>query len=334
MTSTQAAAPGRQLPGAGLRPAPDRHPAQARQPPTTPATPRTSSSCSVPLRGSSAGLVDQATGKRAGPQRRPSASLPYGTAGGAGVVWPSGFGVQQDGDRVMADSPYAQLYALTQQIRRDTKTPYDFVQAVLDRVQIGHHLRREPAAAPLPARVVPLRHQDRLLPAVLRRHGADAAHGRRARARRVGLQPRQLQQRAQGLRGARHRRALVGRGLLPALRLDHLRPDARRVAGQPRSSTTPARAPTAGRPCRPTSAGAWASRATARSRRATPAPASRPATGAAAGSCPSAPRSSPSWPCSALSRSGAGARRSRRSRPTWPSCSARCTAPGATRRPM
>ena len=44
----QAAAPRRQLPGAGLLPAPERHPAQARPPPTTPATPRTSSSCRCP----------------------------------------------------------------------------------------------------------------------------------------------------------------------------------------------------------------------------------------------------------------------------------------------
>ena len=121
-----------------------------RPAPTTPATPRTSSSCSVPLRGASVGLVDQATGKRAGPQRRPSASLPYGTDGGAGIVWPSGFGVQQDGDRVMADSPYAQLYALTQQIRRDTKTPYDFVQAVIDRVQNGTIYDENPPQRPYP----------------------------------------------------------------------------------------------------------------------------------------------------------------------------------------
>ncbi len=143
----------------------------------------------VPLRGSSVGLVDQVTGKRLGPNATVR-FLPYGTDGGAGVVWPSGFGIQQDGDRVMADSPYAQLYALTQQIRRDTKTPYDFVQAVHRPRPERDLVRREPAPAPLSARVVPLRHQERLLPAVLRRHGADAAHGRGARARRVGLQPR------------------------------------------------------------------------------------------------------------------------------------------------
>ena len=197
----------------------------------------------------------------------------------------------------------------------------------------GDHLRREPAAAPLSARGLPLRHQERLLPAVLRRDGAHAAHGRRARAGRVGLQPRQLQQRAQGLRRARHRRALVGRGLLPALRLDHLRPDARRVAGHLAARRRRPERQRRARPCRPTSAGAWASRATARSRPATPAPASRPPTGAAAGSCPSAPRSSRSWPSSAASALAPAHAVRRRSRPRWPSCSARCTAPGATRRP-
>src|SRR6478752_2898824 len=56
----------------------------------------------VPLRGSSAGLVDQVTGKPLGPNADVRFA-PYGTDGAAGVVWPSGFGVQQTGDRVMAD---------------------------------------------------------------------------------------------------------------------------------------------------------------------------------------------------------------------------------------
>jgi transglutaminase-like putative cysteine protease len=103
----------------------------------------------VPLRGSSVGLVDQVTGKRLGPNATVR-FLPYGTDGGAGVVWPSGFGIQQDGDRVMADSPYAQLFALTQQIRKGTKTPYDFVQAVIDRVQSGTSYDENPPQRPYP----------------------------------------------------------------------------------------------------------------------------------------------------------------------------------------
>ena len=103
----------------------------------------------VPLRGSSVGLVDQVTGKPLGPDADVRFA-PYGTDGAAGVVWPSGFGIQQDGDRVMADSPYAQLYTLTQQIRRSTKTPYDFVQAVLDRVQSGTTYDENPPQRPYP----------------------------------------------------------------------------------------------------------------------------------------------------------------------------------------
>ena len=329
----QAAAPGRQLPGAGLRPAPERHPAQAlghQLPRLHPGLPRAA--------GAAARRAPPASWtRRPGGRWAPTPDMrfaAYGTDGGAGVVWPSGFGVQQDGDSVMADSPYAQLYALTQQIRREHEVALRLRAGRPGSRAAGDDLRREPAAAPLPAGGLPLRHQDRLLPAVLRRDGAHAAHGRHPRPRRLGLQPRQLQQRAQGLRGARHRRALVGRGLLPALRLDHLRPDARRVAGQLAARRRRRRAPTAGRRCRRTSAGAWASRATARSRPATPAPTSRRPAGAAAGSCPSAPALvGPPGARSAASRCGAGARRSPRSRPSWPSCSARCTAPGATRRP-
>jgi transglutaminase-like putative cysteine protease len=90
----------------------------------------------VPLQGASVGLVDQATGRPLGPTADIRFAA-YGTARGAGIVWPSGFGVEEDGDKVLADSPYAQLYALAQQIRSRTKTPYEFVQAVLNRVQQG-----------------------------------------------------------------------------------------------------------------------------------------------------------------------------------------------------
>jgi protein-glutamine gamma-glutamyltransferase len=90
----------------------------------------------VPLQGSSVGLVDQATGRPLGPAANIRFAA-YGTPRGAGIVWPSGFGVEEDGDRVMADSPYARLYELAQQIRGQTKTPYEFVQAVLNRVQQG-----------------------------------------------------------------------------------------------------------------------------------------------------------------------------------------------------
>jgi hypothetical protein len=103
----------------------------------------------VPLRGASAGLVDQATGKPLG-RTADIRFAPYATNGAPGVVWPSGFGVQPAGDKVIADSPYAQLYALTQQIRREAKTPFDFVQAVRDRVQQGADYDENPPQRPYP----------------------------------------------------------------------------------------------------------------------------------------------------------------------------------------
>ena len=103
----------------------------------------------VPLRGNSAGLVDQVTGRPLGPNAQIHFNA-YGTTPGAGIVWPSGFGVQQDGDSVMADSPYAKLYALTQQLRREAKSPYDFVQAVQDRVKLGTTYDERPPARPYP----------------------------------------------------------------------------------------------------------------------------------------------------------------------------------------
>ena len=103
----------------------------------------------VPLRGSSVGMVDQATGRPLG-STADIRFAPYGTDGGAGIVWPSGFGVEQAGDKVMADSPYAQLYTLSQQVRRDSKTPYEFVQAVIDRVQAGTAYDESPPQRPYP----------------------------------------------------------------------------------------------------------------------------------------------------------------------------------------
>jgi transglutaminase-like putative cysteine protease len=90
----------------------------------------------VPLTPGSPEIVDQRTGRSLG-HNVPLRFAAYGTPGGALVVWPTGFGVQQDGEQVMASSPYAQLYALTQEIKRSTHSPYEFVQAVQERVQAG-----------------------------------------------------------------------------------------------------------------------------------------------------------------------------------------------------
>ena len=93
------------------------------------------------------------------------------------------------------------------------------------------HLHRVAAAGGADAGRVPVRRQDRLLPAVLGRDGAADAHGRHPGARRHGLLDRRDGHQDRRVRRARLRRPLVGRGLLPELGLDHVRPDPRRVAG-------------------------------------------------------------------------------------------------------
>ena len=95
------------------------------------------------------------------------------------------------------------------------------------------YTEKPPAPAPgrRAARVVPVRHQGRLLPALLGGDGAAAADGRRPRARGDRLLAGRLLQAQAGLDRARHRRALVGGGVVRRLRLDHAGPDAGRHAG-------------------------------------------------------------------------------------------------------
>ena len=76
----------------------------------------------------------------------------------------------------------------------------------------------------------------RLLPAVLGRDGADAAHGGHPGAGGGRLRAGLLQPRHGRVPRARPRRALVGRGLLQRHRLGDVRPDARRRAGRVQSA--------------------------------------------------------------------------------------------------
>ena len=170
----------------------------------------------------------------------------------------------------------------------------------------------------------------RLLPAVLGRDGAAAAHGRRARARGLGLQPGPARPRARRVRRARPRRALVGRGLLPAL-----------SAGS-RFDPTPAIAPARSQTGDDGSAGrrrragrAPACRPTARATR----PATRRGTGVRRRGRRLAARRAHGGRARRPARRGgsscscaAGACRAARRRRSWPSCSARCTAAAAPRR--
>ena len=78
------------------------------------------------------------------------------------------------------------------------------------------------------ARSIPLRRPARLLPALLGRGGAAVADGRGPGPGRGRLLARAPGHHDGRVRRARPRRALMGRGLLPASRVGHLRPDARR----------------------------------------------------------------------------------------------------------
>jgi transglutaminase-like putative cysteine protease len=104
---------------------------------------------SVPVRGKSTALVDRITGKPLGPNalvRFPA----YGEQGGPGVVWPSGFGIVQEGEQVLDDSPYRRLWDLTQQIKQASHSPYDFVQTVQTRVKQDAVYDESPPARPYP----------------------------------------------------------------------------------------------------------------------------------------------------------------------------------------
>ena len=89
-------------------------------------------------------------------------------------------------------------------------------------------LQRETAPRALPAQRVPVPGQVRLLPAVLRSHGADAADGGHPRPGGRRLRPRLVEPGHGRVPRARPRCPLLGRGLLQRHRLGHVRPDPRR----------------------------------------------------------------------------------------------------------
>jgi hypothetical protein len=105
----------------------------------------------VPVRGASVNLVDRVTGRPLGPNAL-IRFAGYGdkTNDGPGVVWPSGFGIVPEGVQVLDDSPYRQLWQLTQQIKAETHTPFDFVQAVQSRVKALAVYDESPPARPYP----------------------------------------------------------------------------------------------------------------------------------------------------------------------------------------
>ena len=115
---------------------------------------------------------------------------------------------------------------------------YDAVRAVERYLERQLCLQRAAARAPATRSRRSCSGQDRLLPAVLRRDGADAAHGGHpgAGGRRL-LARRRANRDTQRVPGPRPRRPLLGRGLLRGHRLGHVRPHARR----PRPRRVPGR---------------------------------------------------------------------------------------------
>ena len=138
----------------------------------------------------------------------------------------------QQGAYYLRRSGYARVWRLAQRLRAASASPEQYVQKVLQRVQQNATYNESPAQHRLPLASFLFGDRAGLLPAVLRRHGAPAAHGRGAGPRGLRLHARALRPAPQGVRRARPRRPLVGRGVLPGPRLGDLRPDPGRVAGQ------------------------------------------------------------------------------------------------------
>ena len=141
------------------------------------------------------------------PARRPPAAC--GAAGGSDR-WPT-----PRWSARCADSPYAGTYRLARRLTAGAPTDVRRRRGrVQDHLRSGLHLQRAPADAGVPARGVPVRGQDRLLPAVLRCDGADAADGRHPRPRGLRLLAGLVQPRHRRVPGARPGRPLLGRGVL------------------------------------------------------------------------------------------------------------------------
>jgi protein-glutamine gamma-glutamyltransferase len=104
----------------------------------------------VPLRGDSRFLKDNITGRPLGPNalvRFPA----YGDEHAVpGVVWPSRFGVQAVGQQVLADSPYQRLYQLATSIAHTSRSPIDYTNKVLTRVQQGAEYNEAPPPSAYP----------------------------------------------------------------------------------------------------------------------------------------------------------------------------------------
>ena len=131
-------------------------------------------------------------------------------------------------DRYLALWPYEAMWEEAQRLRADARTPYGAVVAIETwlRSTGGFAYDESPPATGrcAAARALRGRGQARLLPALRRRDGADAAAARHPGPRRRRLHQRHP--RGRRLDRDRPQRPCLGRGLVPRLRLAALRPDA------------------------------------------------------------------------------------------------------------
>jgi transglutaminase-like putative cysteine protease len=74
---------------------------------------------------------------------------PFGTDGQPDVLYSNGF-QPGNGKRAIDDSPYGRMYALAQSLRARADTPYQYAQAVLDRVRDGATYSESPPRSAVP----------------------------------------------------------------------------------------------------------------------------------------------------------------------------------------
>ena len=142
-------------------------------------------------------------------------------------------GTIEAGIPALRNSSYLRTWRLAQRLKRGARNPYEFARRIDIYLERGFRYDERPvpvAGGRAAARALPVRGQGGLLPALLGRDDAAAAHGRRAGARGDRLLARRLPPPPGRVGGARPRRALMGRGLVRRHRLGHVRPDAERDA--------------------------------------------------------------------------------------------------------
>ena len=116
--------------------------------------------------------------------------------------------------RKLDATAYAQVARLAERLTAGESNGYDAAVAINDHLRTTYAYDEKPPEQPAAAAILPVPGQARLLPAVLRRDGADAADGRNPRPGRNRVRTRHPARERPRLRGDRPRGPLLGRGLL------------------------------------------------------------------------------------------------------------------------